>query len=96
MKLADVWIYLPALEERKHPKTDYKARKLKRKLEQSEIYGQKLAFCWLNSWGKFRSNIVYNSDMSTNRAVSLAHELGSADMVQDVALYLRNLIAEAL
>ena len=45
MKLADVSIYLPALEERKHPKTDYKARKLKRKLEQSEIYGQKLAFC---------------------------------------------------
>ena len=39
--------------------------------------------------------IVYNSDVSTDRAVTLAYKLGSTTMVQDVALYLRNMIAEA-
>ena len=38
--------------------------------------------------------IVYNSDVSTDRAVTLAYELGSTDLVQHVALYLRNMIAE--
>ena len=39
--------------------------------------------------------IVYNSDVSTDRAVTRAYELGSTDIVQHVALYLRNMIAEA-
>ena len=49
----------------------------------------------LNSGRKFKLYIVYNSDVSTDRAVTLAYELGSTDMVQHVALYLRNMIAEA-
>ena len=40
--------------------------------------------------------IVYHSDMSTGRTVTLAYELGSAGMVQEVVLYLRNKIAEAI
>ena len=39
--------------------------------------------------------IVYNSDVSTDRCVTLAYELGSTDIVQHVALYLRNMTAEA-
>ena len=39
--------------------------------------------------------IVYNSDVSTDRTVTLAYELGPTDIVQHVALYLRNMIAEA-
>ena len=34
---------------------------------------------------------MYSSNVSTDRAVTLARELGSTDMVQHVALYLRNL-----
>ena len=86
MKLAHLYeIYTSALEETNQPNPDYRAEKLKRKLEKSHIYGHKLPFCSLNSGGKFRSYNVYNSDMSTDRSVTHAYELGSTDMVQDVA-----------
>ena len=38
---------------------------------------------------------VYNSDVSTDHAVTLAYELGSTDIVRDDALCLRNMIVEA-
>ena len=60
----------------------------KKKLEKSDTYGQTLPFCSLNSGGD-------NSYVSTAGAVTLAYELGSTDMVQDVALYLRNMFAAA-
>ena len=96
MKLSDLCeMYVSALEETKHSKPGYKAEKLKKKLEKSDTYGQTLPLCSLNSGGKFKLYIVYNSDLSTDRAVTLAYELGSTDIVQHVALYLRNMIAEA-
>ena len=88
-------MYVYALEETKHSKPGYKAKKLKKKLEKSDTYGQKQPFCSLSSGRKFKSYIVYNSDVSTDRAVRLAYELDSTNMVQDIALYLRNMIAEA-
>ena len=42
-----------------------------------------------------KSYIVYSSDVSTDHALTLACELGLTDMMQNVALYLRNIIAEA-
>ena len=96
MKLSDSCeMYVSALEETKHSKPGYKAEKLKKKLEKSDTYGQTLLFCSLNNGGNFKLYIVYNSDVSTDRAVTLAYELGSTNMVQNVALYLRNMIAEA-
>ena len=96
MKLSDSCeMYLSALEETKHSKAGYKAEKLKKKLEKRDTYRQTLPFCSLNSGGKFKLYIVYNSDVSTDRCVTLAYELGSTDIVQHVALYLRNMIAEA-
>ena len=96
MKLSDSCeMYVSALEETKHSKPGYKAEKLKKTLEKSDTYGQTLPFCSLNSGGKFKLYIVYNTDVSTDRAVTLAYELGSTSMVHDVALYLRKLIAEA-
>ncbi|WP_419650382.1 hypothetical protein, partial [Thiolapillus sp.] len=96
MKLSDSCeMYVSALEETKHSKPGYKAEKLKKKLEKSDTYGQTLPFCSLNSGGKFKLYIVYNSDVSTDRCVTLAYELGSTDIVQHVALYLRNMTAEA-
>ena len=99
MKLSDSCeMYVSALEETKHSKPGYKsckAEKLKKKLEKSETYGKILPFCSLNSGGKFKLHIVYNSDLSTDHAVTLAYELGSTVIVQDVAMYLRNVIAEA-
>ena len=88
-------MYVSALEETKHSKPGYKAEKLKKTLEKSDTYGQTLPFCSLNSGGKFKLYIVYNSDVSTDRAMTHAYELCSTDIVQQVALYLRNIIAEA-
>ena len=65
-----------ALEETKHSKPGYKAEKMKKKLEKSDTYGQALPFCSPNSRGKFKLFIVYNSDVSTDRCVTLAYELG--------------------
>ena len=96
MKLSDLCeMYVSALEKTTHSKPDYKAGKLKKKWEKSGTKGQKLPFCSLNSEGKCKSHIVYNSDVSTDRCVTLAYELGSTDIVQHVALYLRNMISEA-
>ena len=96
MKLSDSCeMYISALEETKHSKPGYKAEKLKKKLEKSDTYRQTLSFCSLNSGGKFKLYRVYNSDVSTDHAVTLAYELGSADIVRDDALCLRNMIAEA-
>ena len=77
-------MYVSALEETKHSKPGYKAKKLKKKLEKSDTYGQKQPFCSLSSGEKFKSYIVYNSDVSTDRAVTLAYELGSTDIVQQL------------
>ena len=89
MKLSDSCeMYVSALEEKEHSKPDYKAEKLKKKLEKSDTVLQTPPFCSLKSGGKFKLYIVYNSDVSTDRCVTLAYELGSTDMVQDVALYL--------
>ena len=94
MKLSDSCeIYVSALEETKHSEPGYKAEKLKKKLEKSDTYGQTLPFCSPNSGGKFKLYIVYNSDVSTDRPVTLAYELGSTDIVQHVALFLRSMIA---
>ena len=88
-------MYVSALKETKHSKQGYKAEKLKKKLEKSDTYGKTLPFCSLNIEGKFKSYIVYNSDVSTDRCVTLAYELGSTDIVKHVALYLRNMTAKA-
>ena len=89
-------MYVSALEETKHSKPGYKAEKLKKKnLEKSDICGQTLPFCSLNSGEKFKLYVVYNSDVSTDHCVTLAYELGSTDVLQHVALYLRNMTAEA-
>ena len=96
MKLSDSCkIYVSALEETKHSKPGYQTEKLKKKLEKSDTYGRTLPFCSLNSGGRFKLYIVYNSDVSTDHAVTLGYELGSTDIVRDDALYLRNMIAEA-
>ena len=99
MKLSDSCeVYVSALEETKHSKPGYKsckAEKLKKKLEKSETYGKILPFCSLNSGGKFKLHIVYNSDVSSDHVVKPAYELGSTYMVRDIALYFRNIIAEA-
>ena len=96
IKLSDSCeMYVFAFEETKHSKPGYKAEKLKKKLDKSDTYRQTLPFCSLNSGGKFKLYTVYNSDVSTDHCVTLAYELGSTDIVQHVALYLRNMIAEA-
>ena len=77
------------MEETKHSKPGYKAEKLKKKLEKRDTYRQTLPFCSLNSGGKSKLYIVDNSDVSTDRCVTLAYELGSTDIVQHVALYLK-------
>ena len=73
MKLSDSCVlYVSALEETKHSKPGYKAEKLKKKLKKGDTYGQTLPFCSLNSGRKFKLYIVYNSDVSMDRAVTLA------------------------
>ena len=96
MKLSDLLEeYITVLEQTQHANPNYRAEKLKRKLEKDPKYAQKLQFCLNRKRGQFNSYIVYSSTMKKDRLVALTYELGSADMVQDVALYLREKITEA-
>ena len=86
MKLSDSReMHVSALEETKHSEPGYKAEKLKTKLEKSDTFLQTQQLCSLNSGRKFKLYIVYNSDVSTDRGVTLAYELGSTDIVQHVS-----------
>ena len=96
MKLSDSCeMYVSCFGRDKAFKIRLQSRETENKLEKSETYRHILPFPSLNSGGKFKLYIMYNSDVSTDRAVTLAYELGSTDIVQHVALYLRNMIAEA-
>ena len=80
-----------ALEETKHPKNQvYRAEKREKWHLRAET-----VILFTAQWGKFKSYFVYNFDMSTDSAVTLAYELSLPHMLQDVALYLKNIIAEA-
>ena len=48
----------------------------------------------MNNEGKFKLYMIYNSYMSANRSLTVANEVGSADMVQHVVLYLINVTDE--
>lgn len=96
MKLTELCsMYVSFLQETDHPNPNYRAEKLQAKLEKCVEYKHRLSFCKLEQTAKFKSCLVYDARTSIDRVVSLAYELGTKDMVTEVALHLRKVITEA-
>ena len=86
-------LYVSYLQESPFPNPNFRSEKLKVKL--MNAYPKSLSFVQLAKKGKFRSQLVYSSAISTGNAVSMAYELSSADRARDVAVQLRKEIKNA-
>ena len=71
IKLTDlVQLYVKELEGTNFPIPNYRSEKLKDKLESR--YGQQIAFCKLDTTGRFVSLLVYNAKMKVETAIQSA------------------------
>ena len=96
LKLSDLLeVYKTALQETQYPNPNYRGENLKAKLETSEFYKEKLAFSPLFNKGKFPTYLVYSSHIDVGSAIRCAYELGTKDLVIEVAGFLRKVILEA-
>jgi hypothetical protein len=86
-------IYISRLEDTEFPNADYRGEKLKVKLE--KYYGDKLSFTPLDSNDKFRTLLVYSSQIDVGTAVKCSYELGTMDMMGEAARFLRKTIIES-
>ena len=83
-KLSDLCrLYISSLENTDYANPSFRGENLKKKLENH--YCDRLSFC---SLGKFRSYILYSSDIDMNKAMRYAYELGSRDMLEDAGTHL--------
>ena len=89
-------VYIALLDETRLSNPNFRADKLKHKLEKHPILGTKLAFTKVqpntSSWPFY---LVYSSSMSVDEAVIQAYQLASTDAIKDVALLLRVVIQRA-
>ena len=91
IKLTDlVQLYVKELEGTDFPNSNYRSEKLKNKLE--SIYGQQIAFCKLDTTGRFVALLVYNAKMTVETAIQSAFQLGSQNVLIEAASVLRDTI----
>lgn len=89
-------IYIKELDKGGFPCPDYRAEKLKARIEKNEII-ELINFAKVvpDDEGCRSYNLVFSAKTSVWEAVSLAYQLGSTDKNQGVALFLRNSIQQA-
>ncbi|KAL7407118.1 hypothetical protein ABVT39_003386 [Epinephelus coioides] len=95
VQFSTLWaLYIKELEKYVLPKPD--RRVLKRRLRVDKI-SEKIAFAKVNSSDKgfVTFNLVYNSSLQVEEALSHAYTFGSRDKFKDVALLLRGVIQQA-
>jgi len=85
MKLSDLrQMYVTTLQTTKYANPDYRASKLKLKLEKHEPFRERLSFCDLG-----KSYIIFSSTIDVQTAVKQAFQLGSRDMIENAGSHLR-------
>ena len=94
LKLTDLRkAYINSLEGTDYANPDYRAEKLKAKLEVH--FKDRIAICQLDAKGRFESQLVYNSKMTLKTAVKTAYSIGGTNVLTEAALYLRNAVLTA-
>ena len=94
VKLNDLLqVYISDLANTEFPNPNYKAQALKVKLEKS--YNEKLSFSLMENKGTFPTYLVFSTDIGVQLAMRCAYELGTKDVLLEVANLLRQIILEA-
>ena len=69
----------------KYPCPDYRAKKMKQKLQKHDT-GSKISFTSFDiGKGKFSSQLIFSNALETSDAVKLAYKLGTNDSIAQVA-----------
>ena len=86
MKLSDICrYYIGLLDTTDFANPEYRAEKLKAKLQKHEI-GEQLSFTTFQIGdGQYSSQLVFSNSIKTSDAVRLAYKLGTAGSMADVA-----------
>ena len=89
-------MYVKELTNTDFPNEDYRADKLKRKLQNHPEMGPKLGFTLVKSkTGPFSAQAVFDNSISVSRAICKTYELVSEDPVKSVVQELRESILKA-
>ena len=96
MKLSDaLQYYVGFMRATKYPCPDYRAEKVKQKLQNHDI-SRKISFTSFEiSKGKFFSQLIFSNALDTRDAVKLAYKLGTNDSIAQVAETLRESIKQS-
>ena len=96
MKLSDALrYYVGFMSATKYPCPDYRAEKVKQKLQKHDI-GSKISFRSFDiGKGKFSSQLILSNALETSDAVKLAYKLGTNDSIAQVAETLRESIKQS-
>ena len=87
--------YVGFMSATKDPCPDYRAEKIKQKLQNHDI-GNKISFTSFKiGKGKFSSQLVFSNALETSDAVKLAYKLGTSDIIAQVAETLRESIKQS-
>ena len=84
--------YVSCLEKTNFPNPEYRAKKLKSKIEKYKDYQGIIGFTHSKNnelTGKFQSCLIYNRMIKLDCAVTHAFQSGQSDMIKDVGLFLR-------
>ena len=94
LKLCDLKeLYVSHLEETEFPNPNYRATKLKDKLQNHPKFSSALSFCQLSESGpQYHGYIIYNSSMSIDDAIRKAYVLGSCNIIKDSGIQLNGII----
>ncbi len=95
MKMVDLnQLYTESLHQSDFPSENYRADRLKAKIQRDSSYSEKILFSKL-SHGSTRSFIVYSSDIDVSTAVRHGYELGSLDRMKDAGSSLHQAITQS-
>ena len=87
--------YVSCLEKTNFPNPEYRAEKLKSKIEKYKDYQGIIGFTHSENnelTGKLQSCLIYNGMIKLDCAVTHAFQSGQSDMIKDVGLFLRQSI----
>ena len=83
--------YINTLQTTDFENPEYRADKLKRKLEKHDL-GKRICFVSFENTGKYTSQLIYSQSIKTAEAIQMAYKLGSNNSVSSVAATLRTCI----
>ena len=92
-KLRD--IYADELEKCDFPSLTFRNEKIYRRLKKDQDISEEIAFSKVAIRGCVETNLVYNSRITLDEAISNAFELASTNEIKDVALTLHSIIQKA-